>query len=286
MQKVSLKMINGGQELKDSVDQFGTQLADTETKLLQLGWMDEALSGNRFIAHRGYEKLYPENTLKALYEASRVGLDWEFDPAPTSDNEWVVMHDTTVDRTTNGTGDVSSFTLSQIKALNIDGGNNIALYKGLKVPTLEEVYELASQMNPKPIMFVNTKTFLGTDAVLTTKLADIIKKYNYEKRSILFTTSGSFKGVRNELPNIGICQDFWINTPTEAQLDTLATFAPNIMAGIDYNVLLGASGDSVIQMCREREIMILAHTVNTEANVIALRKKGITTILTDEIIEM
>ena len=94
------------------------------------------------IAHRGLNREYPENTLPAFEAALQRGADFvEVDTRTTADGALVVIHDSTVDRTTNGTGPVSSFTLAEIRAL--DAGSWFApQYAGLRVPTFEEVATL------------------------------------------------------------------------------------------------------------------------------------------------
>ncbi len=87
------------------------------------------------IAHRGGAG-EPENTLAAFRNAISQGVDWlEFDVQMTKDGALVVIHDETVDRTTNGTGAVRDLTLAQIRSL--DAG------QGEKVPTFQEVLDLA-----------------------------------------------------------------------------------------------------------------------------------------------
>ena len=71
------------------------------------------------IAHQGGEDEFPSNTIYAFRKALRVGADMlELDVGVTKDNQVIVMHDTTVDGKTNGTGNVSSLTLRQIKRLD------------------------------------------------------------------------------------------------------------------------------------------------------------------------
>src|SRR5699024_5441969 len=84
------------------------------------------------IAHRGASGYEPEHTMSAYELAIEQGADYiEQDLQLTKDGHLICMHDTTVDRTTNGTGNVSDLTLAQIKQL--DAGN------GQQVPTLDEV---------------------------------------------------------------------------------------------------------------------------------------------------
>ncbi|MGG4266449.1 glycerophosphodiester phosphodiesterase family protein [Peribacillus simplex] len=94
------------------------------------------------LAHRGQWREYPENSLAAINEAIEDGAEVvEIDVQLTADGVPVLMHDTTVNRTTNGKGKVSDLTLAQIKNLRLKeglGGNTAALTKH-KIPTLEEV---------------------------------------------------------------------------------------------------------------------------------------------------
>ena len=85
--------------------------------------------------HRGAAKLEPENTLLSIQKAIDIGVDQiEIDVHLTSDQHLVVIHDTTVDRTTDGQGVIADFTLAEVKQL--DAG------KGERIPTLQEVLDL------------------------------------------------------------------------------------------------------------------------------------------------
>lgn len=85
------------------------------------------------IAHRGASAYRPENTMEAFTEAVTLGADMiEMDVRQTVDGHLILLHDDTVDRTTNGTGPVAELTLEQVKAL--DAG------LGSRIPTLEEVF--------------------------------------------------------------------------------------------------------------------------------------------------
>lgn len=91
------------------------------------------------VAHRGFSSIRPENTCSAFDAAVEAGFDgYEFDLHTTKDGEWVVIHDDTVDKMTDGTGNVEDFTFEEIRRLKIDSGNGIENYPDLKVPTLEE----------------------------------------------------------------------------------------------------------------------------------------------------
>lgn len=90
----------------------------------------------QLIAHRGGLSHAPENTLAAFQHAIDTGVDWlELDVQRTQDGQLVVFHDTTVERTTNGTGSVASLSFADIRALDAGSGE--------QVPSFEDVITLA-----------------------------------------------------------------------------------------------------------------------------------------------
>jgi glycerophosphoryl diester phosphodiesterase len=98
------------------------------------------------IGHRGNRAHAPENTVESFRQAIALGVDAvEFDVHLSADGKPVVMHDPTVDRTTDGTGTIASRTLAELKRLDAgarftqDGGRSFPWRgRGLTVPTLEE----------------------------------------------------------------------------------------------------------------------------------------------------
>lgn len=91
-------------------------------------------------AHRGCSQMYPENTLLAFGKAAELkGLAGiELDIQLTRDGQIVVFHDEKVDRTTDGRGELHSYTLAELKKLKIDAGDR----KYEQIPTMEEVLDL------------------------------------------------------------------------------------------------------------------------------------------------
>jgi glycerophosphoryl diester phosphodiesterase len=102
-----------------------------------------------FFAHRGGARLAPENTLAAFQRGVELGADGlELDIQTTREGEIVVIHDQTVDRTTNGTGPVVGYTLEELRRLDAgfrftpDGGRSFPLRgMGINIPTLREVLD-------------------------------------------------------------------------------------------------------------------------------------------------
>ena len=97
------------------------------------------------IAHRGHSIAVPENTLDAYRAAVDLGVEAiECDVNRTRDGELVMIHDWTLDRTTNGTGRVEDLTLAEVKAL--DAGSWFdASFAGLRVPTTAEAIDFARE---------------------------------------------------------------------------------------------------------------------------------------------
>ncbi|MBC2261529.1 glycerophosphodiester phosphodiesterase [Listeria sp. FSL L7-0091] len=92
-------------------------------------------------AHRGSSGTYPENTLLAIKKAIEAGADGvELDVHVLKSGELIVMHDERVDRTTNGTGFLKDYTLSEVKKLYTAKH----FLRKVRVPTLEEVFKLVN----------------------------------------------------------------------------------------------------------------------------------------------
>lgn len=109
----------------------------------------------KIIAHRGGSNLAPENTMAAFQNALKLGVDMiEIDIEQTIDSVVVVIHDTKVDRTTNGKGKVDSLTYSYIKTLDA-GSWYDSRFKGEKISTLEEVLQA---VNGKATVLIEIKS--------------------------------------------------------------------------------------------------------------------------------
>jgi len=117
------------------------------------------------ISHRGEHLAHPENTLPAFQAAIDAGADYfELDVRTTSDGKLVLMHDRTVDRTTNGHGPVREMTYDQIRQL--DAG-------GTKVPTLEEALQFA---HGKIGVYVDCKQISPSDLVAALQKTDMLDR--------------------------------------------------------------------------------------------------------------
>lgn len=139
------------------VKQFYDQQAIERPKFLS--------NTTNFCAHRGNNTEFPENSALALKSVTRHRFI-EFDVGITKDGKWIVMHDDTVDRTTNGTGRVDSLTLAQIRALRIDTGAGLGYLTDAEkiIPTMSEAIQYCKSAGSVP--FVEIKSNNYTDSHL------------------------------------------------------------------------------------------------------------------------
>ena len=116
-----------------------SQLANAQNKASQIRakLFDKNLKEVLVVAHRGDWRNAPENSLQAIEMAMEMGVDIiELDVQSTKDDQLILMHDKTLDRTTTGKGKVSDWTLDSIKKLKLRNG--CAIRTKETVPTLEE----------------------------------------------------------------------------------------------------------------------------------------------------
>lgn len=120
--------------------------------VLAVGLAAQATALPLNVGHRGYSAANPENTLVAIQNSFAAGADiTEIDLVFSGDGEVMVIHDTTVDRTTNGTGPVSGFTAAQLQTL--DAGSWFAPeFAGEQIPTLVEALTLQQTLGAGPLL--------------------------------------------------------------------------------------------------------------------------------------
>lgn len=124
------------------------------------------------IAHRGASAYAPENTLEAFEKAIAQGADViETDVHQTLDSVLILMHDRSVDRTTNGKGRIKDLVLEQIRQMRIKGNNSTA------IPTLEEAIKM---INGRCKLLIEIKKGSDYYPGIEQRIVDLIKKYNAE----------------------------------------------------------------------------------------------------------
>jgi len=240
----------------------------------------------RNFAHRGGVQIAPENTLHSYRRALEVGADIiELDVRSTKDNRVVVLHDRTVDRTTNGTGNVKKLTLAELKKLDAayrftpDRGATFPLRgKGLTVPTLEEVFR------EFPNVPVNIE-IKEPDPSIAKPLADLIRTHKREKLTLVVSSfEAPLKRFRDLLP-----ETYTGFTPSEARRlvflepEEERSYRPPAAA---LQVPIRSGGIEVVTpdtLARAHRHGVEVHvwTVNDEKSMRRLVRMGVDGIMTD-----
>lgn len=152
------------------------------------------------LAHRGDLAHAPENTLPSFSQAIQKGADGvELDAKLTVDGHVIVIHDETVDRTTNGKGKVASFTLEDIRRL--DAGTWFgAKFAGTQVPLLEEVFETVGKNR---LINIELTNYFSPRDGLVKKVCELIKRHN-NAGQIIFSSflPSNLKVAAQTLPEI------------------------------------------------------------------------------------
>lgn len=196
----------------------------------------------RIAGHRGYSAGAPENTLAAFrkaFEAAGKGVTCETDLALTSDGELILIHDETVDRTTDGHGLVRNMTYSEIAELDaglwFDGA-----FAGERVPRLRDALVLARELG---IIYQLELKVYGQNDVIFPKLRALIDELGcadlLQFSSFDFVQLRAVKKVIPEVPTVGISHSRLINPAAiarEANMDALNLEIQHFPSGEAYQL--------------------------------------------------
>jgi len=227
-------------------------------------------------AHRGANETHPENTLAAFAEAIRLGAQMiELDVQMTKDHQLVIMHDDKVNRTTNGRGQVSKFTLSKIKKLDA-GKWKSRNFKGERVPTLKEALDIM----PRNI-YINIHLKGGEDLGIAT--AEAVISADRIHQAVIACTKEAAKGVRQVNSKIMMCNMERLSTRAEYINETIENgfaFLQLRSSRDDENLL------SDLKRLQENGIGINYFHSEEEGKVKELLYAGVDFILTDHLADM
>jgi glycerophosphoryl diester phosphodiesterase len=186
------------------------------------------------IAHRGYSAVAPQNTLAAVEAACRAGADAvEIDLQPTADGVGAVIHDETVDATTDGTGKVSALTSDEV--LGLDAGSRFSpAFSGQHVPTLDDVLGVLAR-HPDTDLLLELKGSWGTEQV--ERVAATIAAATFDSRVLV--------------------QSFWPGT-----VATVRDVAPHLPGGL----LVSFDPPGLLRLCERLRVVACNPSVATVAN--------------------
>ena len=226
-----------------------------------------------FTAHRGFSAVAPENTAAAIEEAGKAGFyAAEFDIMPTKDGVWIVNHDDTVDKMTDGEGEVSSFTYDEIIRLKIDNGNGIENYPDLHFTTFENALAICEQYNMRAMVEIKGGTPDDMEAMLSVLKASSA----YENALIIDFNENRLKKVRELDKDIELW--YLLNHITDEDI----AFAENHNMGLAFN-FGNADNYRMLSAAREKGITLASWTVDFPPCVDFLRLFGVKYITTNKI---
>ena len=179
-------------------------------------------------AHRGAKDTHPENTITAFKEAVRLGVQMiELDVQLTKDGYLVILHDNTVDRTTNGTGKINDLTLEEVKKLDA-GSWKSPDFKEERIPTLKE----ALSVIPENI-WINVH--LKGGAEMGTKVAQTLVDQMKENQAFIACGQEAAAAAKNYSSDILICNmdrqgnmDDYVNLTLELESDFIQLYRTDV----------------------------------------------------------
>lgn len=170
-----------------------------------LNWYYDNKNYFMLTAHRGASFEFPENTLPAMEKAVEAGADMiEFDLRGTSDNIPILLHDKTIDRTSNGTGEPEKYSLAELKKFNfsyyLQGARRTApLFDSLPLPTFEEILEAFHNK-----VCMNIQVYAKNEETLQ-NICRLYKKYDMYGKGYFTITADVIEKVRAINPEIELC---------------------------------------------------------------------------------
>ncbi|GAA0501823.1 glycerophosphodiester phosphodiesterase family protein [Salinibacillus aidingensis] len=230
------------------------------------------------VAHRGASGHAPENTMAAFEKALEMKADYiEIDVQMTKDGELIAIHDTTVDRTTDGTGFVGDFTLEEIQQL--DAGSWFSEeFAGEQIPTFEEIVDT---YRGKVGLLIELKS-PGLYPGIEEKVANVLMERNMHRPDnnkiiIQSFNHDSVQTSKQLLPNIphGVLAGMSWADVTDEQLQEFAAYA-------DYfNPNRNFVDKNLVERVHQAGMDIYAYTVREQEHADQLFEAGVDGIITD-----
>lgn len=228
----------------------------------------------KIYAHRGYSAKYPENTLAAFYAAANLPIDGvEFDVHLTKDQQVVVIHDESINRTSNGTGFVKDMTLQELREFDY-GSWFSEEFVGMEIPTLGEVLNVFRDTN---------------------------LRVNIELKSDIFVYQGLEELVLREVKQQGMIDQVVISSFDHEVVARVAKLAPNVEnAALFVNsileiakyqeqipakalhVYLPSAVRRPVREAIEQGSIVRVYTVNEVEHAALIMNSGVDAIFTDE----
>lgn len=246
---VSLKVKNNASNTESNAsNSISVSLGNDISGRISLKEKLNTLNGKIMVcAHRATEIDKPENSLVAIQNAIDNQIEMvEIDIRETKDGELVLMHDATIQRTTTGTGNVSGYTLQELKQFNLEKANGSLTNE--KIPTLKEVFDLT-----RGKIYINLD--LDEKAPFT-KVYDLAKQYGMLKQVQFYSKDNSLiRSMLAKNPDLVVLP--YIDD--EAEFNSFSTSNLSIVHYSDTSF-----NTTLVQKAKDKAIVVYANSyVNT-----------------------
>ncbi len=227
-------------------------------------------------AHRGSKDTHPENTISAFKEAIRLGVQMiELDVQLTKDGHLVILHDKTIDRTTDGKGKINDLTIEQVRKLDAGSWKSVE-FIGERIPTLEEALAVIPEN-----VWINVH--LKGDAEMGTKVAQILVEQMRTHQAFLACGKEAAVGAKNVSSDILICNmdrqdsmDEYVNLTLELETDFIQLYKTEVNPKIK----------AYTSKLRQNNIKVNYCCTDSPEELTKLIEYGVDFVLVDEVARM
>lgn len=227
-------------------------------------------------AHRGASAYAPENTMIAFEKAVQMGADGiELDVQMTKDEQLVVIHDETINRTSNGRGYVSSYTLDELRKYNFNNG--FKTNRIMNIPTLEEVYEYMKTTSLT--INVELKNNIMLYKGMEEKLLELAKNMKIEEQIIY--SSFNRESIA-KIKELAPCAKSGILYTATARWQEIESYAKQMGITALHPSFKAAKEKQLIQSAKENSLDLHVWTVNKGREMAYLVMKQVEAIITDK----
>lgn len=245
------------------------------------------LTDTLVIAHQGGDEVWPGNTIFAFQNAVDIGVDvLEMDLHITKDNVLILIHDETIDRTTNGTGEVESMNVDELQTFDagydwsMDNGVTFPFRgQGITIPTLEEVFTTFPQMK----MTIEIKK---SNTSMIQPFCDMIREYGMQDKIVVASFyDDKMKEFRETCPEVATSS---AKNETTVFVLLSKVFLTGFYSPQFYSLQVPeeSSGitvmtQSFIRLAHERNLAVEPWTINDEETMRKFISWGVDGIMTD-----
>lgn len=215
-------------------------------------------------AHRGYSIMAPENTLPAYKLAKEKGFFYvECDVRLTSDGVAVLLHDASIDRTSNGTGDIANLTWSQVQTYDF-GSWKSAEYAGTRIPSFEQFITLCRNIGLHPYIEIS-KWATFTESQVH-ELVDIVKSRGMDNKVTWISFSEVYLGYVKEY-DANATLGFVVETVDASNISKAqALKLPTNKVFIDANIT--NISNAACELCNSANLPLEVWTVDDASTII------------------